>query len=135
MAKFAKGNSKSSKLKPMDIPVILARRANGEGYRTIAFDYGVTTNTIARACNGDTWQKETRGLIEETILDFATPIAVEDIARAEAAMRAALDSGVIVPQGRIDIEAIMARRERGETSGLEIDRRDDLIDKTQEIEK
>lgn len=56
MPKFSKSNVKAGVLKPEDIPVIRRRAAEGESYREISKDYGVSTETIGRAVRGDTWK-------------------------------------------------------------------------------
>ena len=45
----------SSKLKAADIPDIRKRRMDGEIYRKIAEDYGVTIQAIHYVCNGGSW--------------------------------------------------------------------------------
>lgn len=128
MARFQTGNRNASKKIPdSEIGNILARRANNESYSSIARSYDVTSLTISRICNGESRRDATKGLVEEELIEFnidTVTIDPSEAAKAEEAIRQ-MDFSSPVPK-RVDAAALFLQ---SRDSGLEIDRRSDMIDK------
>lgn len=53
-------NHSQARLTTGDIGAILLRRATGETFLSIANDFGVSRQTVARVCHGETYQPTTR---------------------------------------------------------------------------
>lgn len=138
--KFHRGTLAAAKLTPQKVYEMRQRYNQGWTQGRLSREYQVTIGTVGRIVRGESWQqyRQEEHPVEtehyETLGEIAvagtepelTPEMLESIARLEAEL-------ANMPVERVDVEALMARRERGE--GLEIDRRDDLIDKTQETSK
>lgn len=121
MAKFRQGNLSTAKLTEAQVLEILQRRAANESYPSLARYFQVSTNTIARICNGETWQHVSRAVGDEALAEFTGPEP------SEAELQASLEKLNAIPDQpvrREDPYAVFL--DKGRRGVLEIDLAKDM---------
>lgn len=121
---------KGKKIPDHEVPVILERRAKGEGYAAIARTYGVIPLTIARICNGESRVGLTQGIADVGIDQFlTTPESSEEVQRMLELDKAL--AAVQEPQRESAMDVFLRARATGK---LEIDEVQNMTPKN-EVEK